>query len=143
MGEPAWATRPDLDHAAGRRAAHDEIDAGLEQWLEGLDLDEATERLLAAGIPAQPLVNPHDLYPNAQLGHRGFFQVMKHPATGETRYPGWPMKFSAWPRALHRRAPPLLGEHNDEVLRDELGLTSEEIERLREAQVIGDRPSFM
>ena len=39
--------------------------------------------------------------------------------------------------------PPLLGEHNDEVLREELGLSDEAIERLREAQVIGERPSFM
>ena len=62
---------------------------------------------------------------------------------GELRYPGQPMSFSAFPRGLRRRAAPTLGQDNDAVLRDELGLSDEAIEALREAQVIGSRPSFM
>ena len=53
------------------------------------------------------------------------------------------MAFSGLPRALRRRTPPLLGEHNLEVLRDDLGLGEDEIEALREAQIIGTRPSFL
>ena len=89
------------------------------------------------------MINGHELSPNPQLEHRGFFQVMEHALAGKLRYPGQPVAFSGFPRALRRRPPPLLGEHNDEVLREELGLSDAEIEALREAQVIGERPSFM
>ncbi len=66
-----------------------------------------------------------------------------HPVTGPTRYPGLPMRFGNLPRALHRRPAPTLGQHNDEVLGNELGLSEEEIEALREAEVIGVKPPFM
>ncbi|MBW2698561.1 MAG: CoA transferase, partial [Deltaproteobacteria bacterium] len=82
LGDPEWALIPDLDDAAGRRAHHNEIDDRLEAWLSSLPVDEAAARLNAAGIPAQPLINPHDLMPNAQLEARAFFQTIEHPATG-------------------------------------------------------------
>ena len=98
---------------------------------------------MQANIPAARLVNAHSLMPNSQLQDRGFFQEMEHAFTGATRYPGWPMAFSGFPRALHKRPPPSLGEHNHEVLRDEFGLNDEEIEQLEEEKIIGTRPSFM
>ena len=81
--------------------------------------------------------------PNPQLIHREFFQTLTHPVTGETRYPGFPMQFSALGRNLHRSPPPTLGQHNDEILNGELGLSKVEIDELREQQIIGERPSFM
>jgi crotonobetainyl-CoA:carnitine CoA-transferase CaiB-like acyl-CoA transferase len=143
MGNPDWASDPALEHAAGRRAQHDLLDQRLEAWLREQPLDAAVARLQAAGVPSDVLKNGHFVHPNEQLEHRQFFQTMKHPYTGETRYPGFPMRFSALPRALHLRPPPTLGQHNDEILGGELGLGEEEIEALREAKVIGDRPSFM
>jgi crotonobetainyl-CoA:carnitine CoA-transferase CaiB-like acyl-CoA transferase len=53
------------------------------------------------------------------------------------------MRFSGLPRALRRSPPPLLGEHNEEILRDELGLSDEQIQKLRETAVIGNRPAFL
>ncbi len=137
LADPALITRE------GRRAAHDAIDARIEAWLATRDQVTAVQQLLAAGVPAHPLVNGHFLMPNPQLEARGFFQVMQHPATGDTRYPGLPMAFSALPRNLHRSPPPVLGEHNEEVLRGELRLSEEELAALRKKQIIGDRPSFM
>jgi crotonobetainyl-CoA:carnitine CoA-transferase CaiB-like acyl-CoA transferase len=143
MGDPESALDPALACAEGRRAAHDAIDAEIERWLASHPRDAAVEILVGAGVPAQALVNGHAVYPNPQLEARGFFQHMKHPVTGETRYPGLPMSFSGLARGLHPSPPPLLGEHNDEVLGDELGLSEEELAGLRERKVIGERPTFM
>ena len=81
--------------------------------------------------------------PNPQLEARRFFQTMKHPFTGETRYPGFPAVFSAFERDLHRTPPPTLGQHNREVLQGELGLDDREFERLEEEGIIGTRPDFL
>lgn len=143
IGDPPWARAPELASSDGRRRQHDAIDSALAAWLSEHPLDAVVERLIAAGIPAAALVNAHRVLPNPQLEHRGFFQVLEHPVTGPTRYPGLPMHFSGLDRALHRRPPPTLGEHNREILGRELGLSEEELEGLAERQIIGTRPTFM
>jgi crotonobetainyl-CoA:carnitine CoA-transferase CaiB-like acyl-CoA transferase len=143
MGEPEWAHDPALATAAGRHVAHDVIDAHLDQWLATQPGDAAAQRLVDVGVPAHPLVNPHFVMPNPQLEARRFFQVMQHPVTGATRYPGQPMAFSALDRHLHRRPPPTLGQHNDEILGGELGLSAQELQDLRARNIIGERPTFI
>jgi crotonobetainyl-CoA:carnitine CoA-transferase CaiB-like acyl-CoA transferase len=143
LGAPPWARDPALATAAGRRAAHDAIDARLEEWLSAQACDDAVQKLVDAGVPAHPLVNGHYLMPNPQLEQRRFFQRIHHPVTGESRYPGLPMAFSGLGPDLHRRPPPTLGQHNDEILGGELGLSAEELQDLRERKVIGERPAFM
>ncbi len=143
MSDPEWARDPALASVAGRHAAHDSLDEHLASWFSTQKRDDVTQRLLDAGVPANALVNGHRLMPNPQLEARGFFQIMQHPVTGETRYPGLPMSFSGLPRALHTSPPPTLGQHNDEVLKQELGLSDEELRDLRERKVIGERPAFL
>jgi crotonobetainyl-CoA:carnitine CoA-transferase CaiB-like acyl-CoA transferase len=143
MGDPAWSLAQELAHAAGRRARHDEIDRQLDAWLSGQRRDEATERLVAAGVPAAAVINAHRVMPNPQLEARGFFQTLLHPETGAARYPGFPMRFSHFGPGLHPSPPPTLGQHNEDILSGELGLTQDELAILREAKVIGERPSFL
>ncbi len=143
MNESEWSRDPALASARGRREAHDGIDARIGEWLSMQKRDEAVQTLVDAGVPAHPLVNGHFLMPNPQLEHRRFFQVMEHPVTGETRYPGLPMAFSGLERHLHASPPPTLGQHNDEILGGELGLSPNELRGLRERKIIGERPSFM
>lgn len=143
MERAQWACDASLATAAGRRAAHDAFDEEIGRWLSTQARDAVVERLVAAGVPAQALVNPHFVMPNPQLEARGFFQVMEHPVTGVTRYPGQPMAFSALPRGLHRLPPPTLGQHNDEILGGQLGLSAAELQDLRARKIIGERPAFM
>ena len=143
LGDPGWTRDPALDNAAGRRERHDEIDAELGAWCQGREAGAAETRLCEAGVPAQRLINGHALSPHPQLEARGFFDVIEHPFTGSTRYPGWPLGPEAFADAPPRRPPPTLGQHSVEVLRDRLGLSDEAIEKLRADGIIGTRPSFM
>ena len=136
IGTPPWATGAELASVDGRRAAHDRIDAGLTAWSTGGDADALAEVLVAAGIPAAPVVTPRDIATNPQLRHRRLFEVEDHPVTGRHEVPAFPVRFgrvAAW----NRRPSPTLGEHNDEVL-TEIGL-ADEIPRLRELGLIGER----
>jgi crotonobetainyl-CoA:carnitine CoA-transferase CaiB-like acyl-CoA transferase len=142
LGAPTWSADPALDRHPGRRAAHDAIDRELGQFFASRDRDEAVAALLAAGVPAHPLVNAHFVMPNPQLEHREFFQELEHPVLGRRRYPGLPMRFTSLGPAWHGRPPPTLGQHNAEVLGSELGLSPDDLARLEERQIIGTRPRF-
>jgi crotonobetainyl-CoA:carnitine CoA-transferase CaiB-like acyl-CoA transferase len=135
-----WASDPSLATAAARRAAHDRIDAALAEACAGADRDALVERLLAAGIPAAPVVHPSELARNPQLRARGFFETVVHPVTGTHELPGLPMRFSALSR-WYRRPAPTLGEHTADVLRELLGLDDVAIDTLRADGIIGDRPA--
>jgi len=143
MGEPEWARDARFSTHAGRRAHATLLDAKLRSWTAGQPAARLLGELHARGIAAEPLVNARRLMPHPQLAHRRFFQTLPHPRTGETRYPGWPLAWSELPRALHRRPAPTLGQHNEEILRDDLGLSDDEIAELRADRVIGERPTFM
>jgi crotonobetainyl-CoA:carnitine CoA-transferase CaiB-like acyl-CoA transferase len=143
LGDPPFSRDAALANAAGRRAAHDAIDAALLAWCAERTPEEAAESLRAEGVAAEWLANAHFLLPNPQLEARGFFHELEHPFAGRLRYPGLPMRFSAIdPRKL-MTPPPTLGQHNDEVLGGELGLARDELSRLRAAKVIGSRPAWV
>jgi crotonobetainyl-CoA:carnitine CoA-transferase CaiB-like acyl-CoA transferase len=142
LGDPEWMRDPALASAAGRRAAHDAIDERLQSWCASLEAGAAVERLICEGVPAAPLINAFRIHPNPQLEHRGYYQTLEHRHTGPTRYPGPPMRFSGIDPREHRTPPPALGQHNDEILGDELGLSREALDALREKGIIGERPAF-
>ncbi len=143
LGDPGWAAREVLQTAGGRHANHDEIDREIGIWCKERSAEDAATLLAEAGVPASPLWNAHFVVPNPQLEHRGFHEVIEHPFTGPTRYPGFPARFSAWNSAERRSPPPTLGQHNEEILVGELGLSAQEIERLRKEKVIGTRPAWL
>jgi crotonobetainyl-CoA:carnitine CoA-transferase CaiB-like acyl-CoA transferase len=142
IGNAEWAQDARFSTAAARPAHHDAIDDGLRAWLAVQSRDGAVDQLLAADIPAQVVINPHELMPNPQLEHRRFFQVLDRPDIGSRRYQGLPMRFSALGPDWYRSAAPTLGQHNDEVLGGELGLSAAELARLRRDQITGDYPVF-
>ena len=143
LGAADWESDPELATHPGRYAAHDRLQARLAEWIRPKSREDVVESLLAAGVPAAAAINNHALWPNPQLEARGFFQTMKHPVTGETRYPSFPGAFSAFERDLHRTPPPTLGQHNREILQGDLGLSDAEFAQLEADQIIGTRPSFM
>jgi crotonobetainyl-CoA:carnitine CoA-transferase CaiB-like acyl-CoA transferase len=136
LGEPAWATDPSLDTAAGRREHHDEIDAALGEWCRAREAAAVVELLWSAGVPVGRVVQPHHQPDVEQLRHRSFFEELEHPVAGKARYSTLPLRFSSGPERWHQRPAPLLGEHNTELL-GELGLSAAELAQLEADGVIG------
>jgi crotonobetainyl-CoA:carnitine CoA-transferase CaiB-like acyl-CoA transferase len=125
MGEPGWASDPLLDNAAGRRANQDMLDENLARWTADWDATELFHRCQAVGVPAGPTMSEADAFADPQLTARGYFRELTAPDTGTHRYPGYAWTWQGLDLAWDRPAP-ALGEHNEYVYRDVLGLTDEE-----------------
>ena len=138
IGRPEWAK---WANRADRHAHHDEIDAAISRWTADRERDAAVSELLDAGVPAAPVISGRESIDNPQLAARGHQQWMDHIVVGPVPYPSFPARFNGQYHRLGRPAP-TLGEHNEEILRDVLGLTDAEIAHLAETQVIGTRPAF-
>jgi crotonobetainyl-CoA:carnitine CoA-transferase CaiB-like acyl-CoA transferase len=139
LGRPAWSADPALATLAGRRAAHDEIDAKLRSWIAQRDRDELVGELVAAGVPAGVVVDPRQASLQPQLAARGFFEQIEHPVVGSHPTPTVPFRYASVERWLRRPAP-TLGQHNREVLSELAGLREHEIAKLAAEGVIGEQP---
>ncbi len=117
---------------------HDVFDELVAAWTRTQTPAAIVETLRAQNIPAEQVTAADRMYDIAQLDARGFYEEFEHPITGPHRYPGWPFRITPGPARHHRSAPPTLGQHNDEILR-EVGLTNEQVATLREQRVIGER----
>lgn len=140
IGDPLWAQDEGLRTAAGRRIAHDRLDAEIAAWCATRPAAETAELLCAAGVPAAAVVLPYETRLNPQLQARGFFEPLQHPVVGPVLHEGWPVRFSAGPQRFHRAPAPTLGQHNREILASLLGMHEAEINELEAAGVIGIRP---
>lgn len=130
----------ELTSEAGRRERADEIDLALQEWFATQPLDATVELLAVAGVPAAPVGSPSLVTENPQLRARGFFESLVHPRTGPGLYPTPPFALLTGQRQWLLRPPPTLGEHNEDILRDQCGLTEAELEHLAAGKVIGTRP---
>jgi crotonobetainyl-CoA:carnitine CoA-transferase CaiB-like acyl-CoA transferase len=142
LGNPEWANDPELATVEGRRARHDELDDHLERWCEQQDVDDAAELLVAHGVPAAVGRDPRLMYEHPQLRARGYYETVEHPVVGAMATPTWPFRFASVDRWVRTPAP-TLGEHNHDILVDDLGVDEADYEALRESNVIGDRPLGM
>jgi crotonobetainyl-CoA:carnitine CoA-transferase CaiB-like acyl-CoA transferase len=135
LSEPEWATDDALATGAGRRAAHDRIDAALAAWFDGRDREDAVDALLAAGVAAAPVWDQMIQDELPQLAERGFTQWIEHPLAGLVGYPGTGLRADRFDNS-YRAPAPTVGQHTTEVLRDELGLTDEELAALFRSGVV-------
>lgn len=135
MGQMPLVDDPRFRTARDRKAHEDELEELITIWTEQQDRWEITRLLQAAGVAAFPSMSSKDLAEDAQLNGRGFFARLPHPEVGKQTHTGIPWILTNAPNGV-RSAAPLLGQHTDEVLRDVLGSTDENIARLREQQVL-------
>ena len=137
MGNPEWTREERFATHQSRYQNHDELDRRIEAFTRNRDNYELFYVLQAHGVPAGPVEDYRDAHMDPQLNARGFFQTITSKDTGTHRYAGFPWKFSKTPlRVTH--PPCQLGEDNDHVYRNVIGLTDQEIADLEAAEAIGD-----
>jgi len=135
MGDPEWAKAPGFDDVEGRVAHQEELDEKIAAWSADQDAYALMEGLQRAGVEAGVVQNDADLLGDPQLAHRGHFVRLQHPRLGELAFERSGFRLSSSEGGFCDPAP-LLGEQNQEILGDVLGLGSEEIEALVEREVV-------
>jgi crotonobetainyl-CoA:carnitine CoA-transferase CaiB-like acyl-CoA transferase len=140
IGADEWRQDAALARSEGRVAARERLDAGLAQWCATRSPDEVVEALWPIGVPAAPLVAPHEVVSLPQTESRGFFETVTHPVIGALRLPAFPARLSSRTLPYHQGHAPLLGQDNQGLLGGWLGLDDTELAALEDDGVIGTRP---
>jgi len=114
---------------------HDlETHEDLARWVSNKTIHFVVDTLSEANIPVAPIYQIDAAIEDPQIKARGMIIEFEHPKAGRVRQPNFPVKFSKTPVSI--KPAPLLGQHNDDILRDLLGYSDEEIALLRQEQVI-------
>ena len=135
LDDPQMANDTRFSTAAGRFANQDALEARIAQSTRSLDAFELMAALQEAGIEAGVVQRADDLNRDPQLEERRHFQTLRHVHLGELRFEHYGVRFSENPRRI-RTPGPNLGEHTQEILRDELGLRESEIAELVESGIL-------
>jgi crotonobetainyl-CoA:carnitine CoA-transferase CaiB-like acyl-CoA transferase len=140
MGAPDWSCDVRFQTAAGRKAHEDDLDRLLAEFTKNEDRYDLMSRLQKRGVPSGVVQKADDRCTrDPQLQERGYFVPLPHSEIGTWPIEGFPAKFQKMRvdvGGLPGRGAPMMGEDNDTVYRDLLGLTPEEIATLREEWVI-------
>ena len=126
---PKFATNPK------RVENRDKLIPILEKAFLSKTRDEWIEILLKKGVPCGPVYTMDEVFRDPQVLHRKMLVEIEHPKVGKIKQIGIPMKFSETPGEI-KVPPPLLGQHTEEILKNLLGYSEEEINQLRSEEVI-------
>ncbi len=135
MGSPAWTKEPKLGSAAGRKEHESELNEQISAWTADKDAYELMEELQGRGVPAGVVQSAREMLADEHLKERGYYVYLDHPEAGHTAYDGPPFRLSKTPGKLRSPAP-LLGEHTQQVCKEILDLSDDEIADLLVAGVL-------
>jgi crotonobetainyl-CoA:carnitine CoA-transferase CaiB-like acyl-CoA transferase len=141
MGHGEWTSDARFATVLARREHHDALDTAITAWTSQRDHYDVMHTLQKAGVKAAAVLDGKEVLFDPHFKARGHFDIVDQPMLGKRpvqRHVA--AKFGRF-EAKARRHAPLLGEHNDEVLR-EIGYSEAEIAKLKDDAVIADKPTL-
>jgi len=135
IGQPALAGDPSFRNAQARKQNENALDDIITQWTRTRDRWEVTRELQRAGVAAFPAMSNKDLATDEHLRERGYLVQMEHPIVGRRIQMGIPWTMSGTPCRIRSTAP-LRGADTDAVLKELLGCSADQIQKLRDAGVL-------
>ncbi|MEO6456835.1 MAG: CoA transferase [Chloroflexia bacterium] len=130
IDQPELATDPRYTTNDARVTNREVLIPVLASIFEAESSEHWLIRIEAAGVPSGPVNTVAEAIENPRVEARHMVEEVNHPAIGPLRMVASPLKLESTPPTI-RRPPPLLGEHTDEVLREVLGYSGEEVVMLR------------
>ena len=135
LGDPEWSRDETLATAGGRRAREAWLDERIAEWSRRQPRARAVARLRSKGLRASEVRSIGELFREPQLAERRAWRTARHPVIGDVRLMAPPFLLSGSTQGPDQPGP-LLGQHNEEVLRDVLGLDAAEYAALEAAGVL-------
>lgn len=121
IGRTDLLSDPRFADVKARVANRDEVHKILDSEVRRFRISDLVEKLDAAKVPCSPINNMEQVFTHPQALHRGMVQKVEHADYGPLNLIGPAVKYSSFDVAAEWSAPPVLGEHNEEVKKDWLG----------------------
>lgn len=134
IGNLPWTNEPKFSTLRARKENEDELDSLVAQWTSTMSAEQVMTVLQAAGVAAGVVRTVEELFHDPQLIHRSHFIELQHFELGKHKYEQPAYRLSKTPAKLHRAAP-CLGQDNEYVYCELLGIPDDEFVELMAAHV--------
>ncbi len=138
IGKPEWKEEAGYAKPEDRLDKIPQIFDTIEEWTKTKTKLEVMEACNPLNIPCGPILSMKELAEEPSLRETGTIVEVDHPERGKYLTVGNPIKLSDSPVEVERS--PLLGEHTNEILKDVLGLSEEEVQETWASGALGDMP---
>jgi crotonobetainyl-CoA:carnitine CoA-transferase CaiB-like acyl-CoA transferase len=135
LGMPDLADDPRFATNPARVTNREAMAAQLVTVTVRRSSSEWTELLQAEKVPCGPILSVDQVFDDPQVQSRNMLATLEHPSLGPVQTVANPIKYSETP-IEYAKAPPCLGEDTDTVLQQVLGISPDEIIRMRNARVL-------
>lgn len=135
INKEEWIDKAEYKSNSDRTANQPALKADLAPFFAEKTTKEWISELKELGVPVGPINTVADIIEDPQIKEREMIVETHHPVAGTVEVPGLPIKLSDTPGAIDVPAP-VLGQHTDEILRDVLGMSEDEIADLKTKAVI-------
>jgi benzylsuccinate CoA-transferase BbsF subunit len=134
MGNPPWSEKEEFSDELSRWNNQEQLEEHLKLWTRQFGSYEVADMLQKAGIPATASLSTKQCTHDTHLEAREFFIKTEHPVLGKVTLTSLPFRFSNSPKGNYKVAP-LLGEDNEYVFGQLLGMSKQEIKQLTDEKV--------